>query len=540
MDPKLEQAIQAIKSGNKVSGLVLLAQVIRSDPNNESAWIWMATAQDDPEKKKQSLERVLHINPGNERVRRALSVMFPPAADAAQETHVVEAVPETQPEPPVVVEQTPVQAIPTPEVVPAEPETSTAGPAELVSPVPSETAAGVQEPEPIATDIETSEVAGPDLSWLKETSAAAEELKEEAPDLSWLKEDLPIETSEAGVGPGVEAVTAEIGEQEWLKESLQPEEPESVKEEVPPDLSWLKEDQSEAETSETSFSWPDKATSEEAISDQSWMKEEPPAGETKSGIPPTPTGEKDDLAWLRAVSAGPAGEPETSEELTSTPSEEADLSWLDTAPASQEETETEPTSEPAFPWLNEAPTQAGGQAVKNEDEDMPEWLRQGLSEESQQATPVPIEGEPSPQETPTLESEPLRPEDLDEITTRHAELPFTWDEVTGEPVLKTTGEISGPTAAAEQEGSSEAESETQPVKPTEAATVASSPISRPKPAAVPTTDKDTAAAKSAQKKVLTTGQILLLGFLGLATLIILLAFAFYLAVNFGLLKAFGF
>jgi hypothetical protein len=539
MDPKLEQAIQAIKSGNKVSGLVLLAQVIRSDPNNESAWIWMATAQDDPEKKKQSLERVLRINPGNERVRRALSIMFPPTVEAVQEMPVVEAKPETQPEPPVVVEQPSVQAIPTPEIVPTEPEISTAGP-KPVSPVPPETAAGVQEPEPIMTETDKSEVAGPDLSWLKETSTAPEEPKEEAPDLSWLKEDLPVETPEAGVGSGVEAVTAETGEQEWLKENLQLEESESVNEEVPPDLSWLKEDQSETETSETSFSWPEEAGSEEAVSDQSWMKEEPPGGETKSETPPIPTGEREDLAWLRAVSAGPAGEPETQEGPASTPSEEADLSWLDTAPASQEETEAEPTTEPAFPWLNEAPTQAGGEAVKNEDEDMPEWLRQGLSEENQQATPVPIEEEPSTQETPTLESERLRPEDLDEITARHAELPFTWDEVTGEPVLKTTGEISGPTAATEQGGSSEAEFETQPVKPAEAGTVASSPISRPKPAAVPTTDKEATAAKSAQKKGLTTGQIVLLGSLGLATLIILLAFAFYLAVNFGLLKAFGF
>ena len=96
MDPKLEQAIQAIKTGDKAAGLVLLAQFIRTDPSNESAWIWMATAQDDPERKKQCLERVLHINPANERVRRALATMFPPTIQPEAVPATIEAAPQAE------------------------------------------------------------------------------------------------------------------------------------------------------------------------------------------------------------------------------------------------------------------------------------------------------------------------------------------------------------------------------------------------------------------------------------------------------------
>ena len=546
MDPKLEQAVQAIKSGDKAAGLVLLAQVIRSDPNNESAWIWMATAQDDPEKKKQCLERVLRINPGNERIRRALTVLYPPVVAVEPAPPAVAIIPET---PPVQPEQ------------PVETQASATTPETVEVPSPLETQVETTplETQPAATEPAPAEVAGPDLSWLKETPAVSEGTQEEAPDLAWLKEDLPSEEPDKATSSIPEAAPAESVEPLWQKENLPSTEPDTTKEEPSPDLSWLKEDQPAEQATEASFAWPAETEAEAASSDMSWLKEETPAAVTKppeAGIPPSPTGETDDLAWLRAASAGPVSDISSVEKSMPASSGETDFSWLRSEPAGEEKAGAESKDEPVFPWLNEEAAPTEGQAVKNEDESIPDWLRSGPDAAAEPVSPISFEKEPltptsSQQESPTLESEPLRPEDLDAITSRHAELPFTWDEVTGEPVLKTPSEAPEGTTPEEAAGSdvtppagtsdifmaqTDQQAGVEPAGPS-----ISMPISRPRSAVAATTAAgDDAAAKPAQKKGMSRGQIVLLTLLGLATLIILAAFAVYLAVNLGWLKAFGF
>ena len=42
MSDALQRAIAAIRSGDKETGQRLLAQVIRNDPHNENAWLWMS------------------------------------------------------------------------------------------------------------------------------------------------------------------------------------------------------------------------------------------------------------------------------------------------------------------------------------------------------------------------------------------------------------------------------------------------------------------------------------------------------------------
>ncbi len=73
MSSKLEQAMQFVQSGNLASGQSLLAQVIREDPGNEIAWLWLANVLDDPLKKRQCLEKVLQLNPENEQAWRDLA-----------------------------------------------------------------------------------------------------------------------------------------------------------------------------------------------------------------------------------------------------------------------------------------------------------------------------------------------------------------------------------------------------------------------------------------------------------------------------------
>lgn len=68
----LKKAVGAIRAGDKASGRRLLAQVLRLDPENELAWLWLAHAVDERSRRRQCLEKVLALNPGNATARREL------------------------------------------------------------------------------------------------------------------------------------------------------------------------------------------------------------------------------------------------------------------------------------------------------------------------------------------------------------------------------------------------------------------------------------------------------------------------------------
>jgi hypothetical protein len=563
MDPKLEQAIQAIKTGDKAAGLVLLAQFIRTDPSNETAWIWMATAQDDPEKKKQCLERVLRINPANERVRRAIATMFPAPVQPEAAPATVEAAPQAEP---VIVEQLEVHKEElAEEVVPAivseTPEAFEPAPAPVE--IPQEAAAQVESAveaaapqiespvEAAAPQIEsapqlvapfTHEAALPDLSWLKDTTSSPVAPKEEAADLSWLKVDLPAESlAEEGLKES-EAAQPELAEPALLKEDGSPVEHEVKKEQPALDLSWLKEDQPAAEGEATSFVWPDETKAQEAGVEPFWQNEEQSpaqAEETGAAISPTPTAETGDLSWLPTASTSPFGQPAA----TPAESEEPDFSWLRSEPSSEQESPEQPLSEAVFPWLHEEPGPAEAPAVMNDAEAIPDWLRQGAdrtsetsisaSSEAVPAASEPASSEAAEQEPAPVETGPLTPEDFDAITSKRAELPFSWNEVTGEPVVKSPEKAAtAPFAAAPGDQTSQpfaasvASARKIPAAPS---AFASAPISTP-----------STVAKSAQKKGLTGGQIVLLSLFGLVCLIAVLAVGIIFAINAGWLKAFGF
>jgi hypothetical protein len=532
MEPKLEQAVQAIKTGDKAAGLVLLAQVIRTDPNNESAWIWMATAQDDPEKKKQCLERVLRINPANERVRRALATIFPTPVQPEAVSEAIQATPQPAPfveEPPSVQKEEPAA-----EVVPA-----------VVSEMPGalETVP-VEAPQETPTQPEIApQAAPPDLSWLKETSSSPAAPKDEASDLTWLKEDLPSESVAEEGYQGFETAQTKPVQPDWLKEVQLPAESEVKKEELAPDLSWLKEDQPAAETA---FVWPDETKAQEAGAEALWQNEEQPSAqaEEKEAIPsPTPTAETDDLAWLRATSTGPGEQPAAAP----AESEEPDFSWLRSEPSSEEKPAEELLNEAVFPWLNETPGAAEAPAAISEGESIPEWLRQGAgqlpeppiaaSTQVEPAAPEPALSDAVKPEPATLESEPLTSEDFDAITSKHAELPFSWDEVTGEPVVKPPEKLSSTPV--------KFESQAQTPQPFEAslASARKTPAAPSRPVSAPISTPSE-VDKSAKKKAMTGGQIIFLSVFGLVCLIAVVAAGLYFAYTAGWLtgwlKAFGF
>jgi hypothetical protein len=57
----LYSARQAILSGDKKAGRELLGQVLKADPLNETAWLWLSTVVDDPDKERECLNWVLRI-----------------------------------------------------------------------------------------------------------------------------------------------------------------------------------------------------------------------------------------------------------------------------------------------------------------------------------------------------------------------------------------------------------------------------------------------------------------------------------------------
>ena len=70
MADKLKQAIQLIKSGDKERARQLLIEKLKTDPKNDTAWVWLASVVETAEFKQECLEEALKHNPHNEVARR--------------------------------------------------------------------------------------------------------------------------------------------------------------------------------------------------------------------------------------------------------------------------------------------------------------------------------------------------------------------------------------------------------------------------------------------------------------------------------------
>ncbi len=77
----LQLGIQAARQGNRAAARRLLMQVVEQDPNNELAWIWLASVAETVVQRRDYLERVLQINPNNDRARQALNRLKRTAPD---------------------------------------------------------------------------------------------------------------------------------------------------------------------------------------------------------------------------------------------------------------------------------------------------------------------------------------------------------------------------------------------------------------------------------------------------------------------------
>jgi TM2 domain-containing membrane protein YozV len=73
MSTKLQEAITAIKSGDKETGKQLLVKILETDSRNEDAWLWMTQVVSSKSERIRYLENVLRINPDNETAKRGLA-----------------------------------------------------------------------------------------------------------------------------------------------------------------------------------------------------------------------------------------------------------------------------------------------------------------------------------------------------------------------------------------------------------------------------------------------------------------------------------
>jgi len=60
-----EQAIKTAESGDKGTARQMFAEIVRAEPENEAAWIWLARCAKTESEQRRYLERVLQINPVN-------------------------------------------------------------------------------------------------------------------------------------------------------------------------------------------------------------------------------------------------------------------------------------------------------------------------------------------------------------------------------------------------------------------------------------------------------------------------------------------
>lgn len=74
-DDVLKQAMGLMLEGNKKSASELLAGIVRTEPTNEMAWLYLSYCVGASDQKAYCLRKTLEINPNNQQARQALLEM---------------------------------------------------------------------------------------------------------------------------------------------------------------------------------------------------------------------------------------------------------------------------------------------------------------------------------------------------------------------------------------------------------------------------------------------------------------------------------
>jgi len=85
MDNNFQRAKALIKSGDKKRGGQLLTEIVRKDPRNVNAWLWLSSCVNIDEQKVYCLKRVLEIDPNHNVALAALSKLQQPEQPSEKE-----------------------------------------------------------------------------------------------------------------------------------------------------------------------------------------------------------------------------------------------------------------------------------------------------------------------------------------------------------------------------------------------------------------------------------------------------------------------
>jgi tetratricopeptide (TPR) repeat protein len=72
MQQLLQQALQALRVRDRATAFRMLQQALQHDPQNVSAWILLSHAVDDPQRRRECLERAVAIDPNSAEAREEL------------------------------------------------------------------------------------------------------------------------------------------------------------------------------------------------------------------------------------------------------------------------------------------------------------------------------------------------------------------------------------------------------------------------------------------------------------------------------------
>jgi hypothetical protein len=97
----LQKGIRAARRGRTEPAQRFLSQVIRANPDNEEAWLWMSRVIENPAQKAECLQKVLQINPDNQWAADQLTELQAAASAPAPVEETGQPLPTAEPSPPV-------------------------------------------------------------------------------------------------------------------------------------------------------------------------------------------------------------------------------------------------------------------------------------------------------------------------------------------------------------------------------------------------------------------------------------------------------
>jgi len=80
MNEKLKQGKTALKLGDRTAARKLFNQVVRENPDSETAWQWLYNVADSDAERRHCLEKILSINPNNAKARQLMGNLAPSEA----------------------------------------------------------------------------------------------------------------------------------------------------------------------------------------------------------------------------------------------------------------------------------------------------------------------------------------------------------------------------------------------------------------------------------------------------------------------------